>query len=380
MKKIINRTFMLGAAVLICSATYGQTVVDKKLDAKININNEKIENLTEKIDSTGLALRYSRVDIECINKKLEVIDDCYTKQGELVSRSSEQISNQIGTGSWMLGVFSLTLVVVGFWLSCYIGKKEKQIRKLAKEVNKKEIEVSGLSETVLQQKNEVVELNRQIQSDMSGLYQQLQREETVVILNRLINIPCDIGNLNKQLMSRELIDEDYDKLVTAYNNLVANNEHNMPSTYSTFGEIYLIVFFQHFLGKAVNESVLKDAIVTCFSSGCECSFQNDLQKSTSDLMKGISDWGENEKIDILESFVKGIMSFSNDTRPIYDLLVSNFNNKDIIIKVWDKLIANGQNLNTFAMALKGNYSEDAELISKIDADIQSIAPVAPLIK
>ena len=97
-------------------------------------------------------------------------------------------------------------------------------------------------------------------------------------------------------------------------------------------------------------------------------------------MKGISDWGENEKIDILESFVKGIKSFSNDTRPIYDLLVSNFNNKDIIIKVWDKLIANGQNLNTFAMALKGNYSEDAELISKIDADIQSIAPVAPLIK
>lgn len=63
MARLINRIFMLAVAVLICSSTYSQTATDKKLDAKININNEKIENLTEKVDSTGLALHYSRVDV-----------------------------------------------------------------------------------------------------------------------------------------------------------------------------------------------------------------------------------------------------------------------------------------------------------------------------
>lgn len=68
------------------------------------------------------------------------------------------------------------------------------------------------------------------------------------------------------------------------------------------------------------------------------------------------------------------MDFENDTHSIYDLLVRDFNNKDIIIKVWGKLIANGQSLDKFAMALKGNYSDDTVLISKIDKDIQSLTP------
>ncbi len=357
-------------ALCVSAAVYGQTATDRKLDAKININIDKIDNLSKKVDSLDMVLYRSGVEIECLDKKVASIDDSYSKYSDMVSTSSAVISNELSAGTWAFAIVSIILAICGILLGSYINRKEKQVKKLADKVSEKEKEVFELSEIVNAQRDEVVELNNKIQSDMSGLYKKLKQEETDYILNRLIAVPRDIGNLDDLLLSRELQEADYIKLLVAYNNLVKNGEDELRSgMWSTTGHTYLLIFFQHFLGLAVNEGVLRDKVIAFFETGCRCAFKNDIEKSTEDIVIAIAEWNEREKIDILTEYIKAILKTKNNYQLVYDIIVKTLNDKDLIAKVWSQFIAEKVVAENLGLAIKDFYKDDAALSTKIDSDI-----------
>ncbi len=352
--------------------------------ASLLVNAQSIAKCNRKVDSLSIVMSKQNLSLENIEFKVDMLNDCYKKQGELITQSNEVINTTLESGNRSYNMFTLAftvfaaiLSVCGIFLARYINRKEKSVRCMLTavkqekkvvndEMNEMQKELNRIKET----REEVEKVNQQINNDMASIYEKLKREETVSLLDRLIQIPCDIANVNTLLLSRELIEEDYNRLLSAYNVLVENNEHDMECGFSTFGDDYLLIFFQHFLDISINEPVLKDKIISFFNIGCRSAFKNDIEKSTKDLLKGISKWGDEEKVEVLVLYIKSLVNYRKDNMFVYEIIINELNNKELIEKIWDKLILEEWANDNFTKALQSKYQDDILFVDKITSDIQ----------
>lgn len=210
------------------------------------IQNNKIIN--ERIDSISQDLFKSQIERESLHKEFEMLQSNYECQKEMMSQSSNTIGNQIEAGNrtitiWsiIIAIFGILLGILGILLGIYISKKAKQVTKIRKQTQ-------DLLDVVKEHKKNVEDLDKKMHNRIAELYKDFRREETNTYLNRLVDVPEDIGNIIQSLLSRELIYSDYEKVKKAYCKLQNECEDiDKPIGFQgSYRQKYLLIFFQHF--------------------------------------------------------------------------------------------------------------------------------------
>lgn len=331
------------------------------------------------VDSLNIAVRQLDLKIDGMNQTVENLSNqmdliTYTvnAQKDIISQEQSAIENSMNSISVLLTIFSIALSLGGIALGWYINRKENNMRELLNKVETKKAEVERLEEKASKTKDEIVKLNDDMTNDIEGLYTRLRREETVTLLKRLVYEPNDIGNLATMLLSRELEDSDFKYVLLAYRNL-ENRENDdgierqgFLSQLSSKGH-YLVLFYQHFCGQAINNELVRDDLIKFIPKVLKAAFKKDIDKSTNSLIGCLnSDNFQGEKNEILYKYIQdlGESKFKEYEKP-YEIIVSKYKNETELQTVCKRLLENNILIPCFLELLCERFKDDNIFINLI---------------
>jgi hypothetical protein len=314
----------------------------------LSLFSQKKDSTLIKIDFRLVQLDKNKVEITELKKEILELNSKYNYQVKINEQTLTSISNQIGASSFNLSIFGILFGIVAIGLGIYVTFIEMKIVKIRAENERL------LSET-LQVKDEVVEINNEIKNDIYSLFKKIKREETTQILQRLLKIPKDISNLNQELLSRELLQEDYTVIKKAYLKLKSQNLQG----YNYKGD-YKLIIFQHFLGELVKDEEIGSEFIDSYPHSIYCAFDNDMIKSTEDFIKAIVDTGYQKKGLEINSFIKGLSASGHkDFKKVYQILFNGLKNRNDQFKFYESISLEKENRigkTNFGKLLKEKYS------------------------
>lgn len=329
-------------------------------DAKIENLNIDMEDIEESVD--GLA------------KQVENLSYLVETQKEIISQEQSAIENSMGAVNIFLAVFALILTIGGIFLGWFINRKEKKVQALLMQVETKKEEVEKLEEKTSKTKDDIVELNNNINGDIEGLYAKLRREETITYLKRLVYEPNDIGNILPLLLSRELIDSDFKYALAAYRNLENKHDNGLKvegllvQRLSNKGQ-YLLLFYQHFCGQALCHELVAADIVAFFPYLLQCAFKNDVINSTISMVNCFN--REDTAVDKVETVYLYLKSLHEskytNLKEAYSVIVSKYRNDDELKDIWRHLEENHVYIKLFNELICEAYQEDETFVARVKA-------------
>ena len=275
-----------------------------------------------KADEIKAAEQKALVDsVEELKRKASDLEDKYEHLVTVNEQTMSSISNQLSAASYYLGIFGFLFALGAILLGVYITFVERKVMNL-----------TGRSRVLFEQsktvKKDVEHINTLIQSDIKGLYDKIKREETVYLLNTLLEVPYDIGNLSTQLLSRKLERDDFYILKNAYLKLKEKPKLEAGTFMASQEDSYKLVFFQHFLNLAVKDEEIGPDMTEFYPQGIECSFDNDIMKSSSDFIKGIYELGFKLKSEDINSYYIGLSgSPFKDNMGIYQIFFDTLSSR-----------------------------------------------------
>lgn len=288
-------------------------------------------------------------DIKNINNELSKTTSQLKEQGNLDNKTYNSISAQLNGASYSITIFGLLFAIAAIILGIYVTRIENKVIQLRDE-NK-----FLLTETI-KNKEEVVQINNLIQSDINSLYLKIKREETTQLLKRLVLIPEDIENISDLLYSRELEKDDFKIFKKAYENLMLRSE-SQKRFFEQHGisleDNYKNLFFQHFLDLSLKDDMICNEIVDFFDKGINSAFENDVSKSTNDFMTAIIDMNIRTKEKEINSYIKGIsQSIYKDSKFVYEIFFNKLQNRNMQFDFFNLI-----NDNNECKAGKSNYGK-----------------------
>ena len=327
-------------------------------DAKIENLNIDMEDIEESVD--GLA------------KQVENLSYLVETQKEIISQEQSAIENSMGAVNIFLAVFALILTIGGIFLGWFINRKEKKVQALLMQVETKKEEVEKLEEKTSKTKDDIVELNNNINGDIEGLYERLKKEETVSLFRRLVEVPWDISNVGTLLLARKIDISNFKYLVLAYRNLKdSGTDGQTGGIMYSYKDLYLVQFFQHFCGPAISHSLIKDDLIEFFPAGFSCAYQSDIEYSTNSLIMSLNrDKSIGNKPEILYTYIKALNESKHNTTSIpYEIIVSKYDNDDDLIQIWEQLISNSIIIKQFGELLCDRFSTNNAFVSSVKDSI-----------
>ena len=363
MKKLLFFMF----AMLVCHNLHAQKLqvrVDS-LSVSINRSNAKIENLN--IDMEDI-----EESVDGLAKQVENLSYLVETQKEIISQEQSAIENSMGAVNIVLAVFALILTIGGIYLGWFINRKEKKVQALLMQVETKKEEVEKLEEKTSKIKDDIVELNNNINGDIEGLYERLKKEETVSLFRRLVEVPWDISNVGTLLLARKIDISNFKYLVLAYRNLKdSGTDGQIGGIMYSYKDLYLVQFFQHFCGPAISHSLIKDDLIEFFPAGFSCAYQSDIEYSTNSLIMSLNrDKSIGNKPEILYTYIKALNESKHNTTSIpYEIIVSKYDNDDDLIQIWEQLISNSIIIKQFGELLCDRFSTNNAFVSSVKDSI-----------
>lgn len=259
--------------------------------------------------------------IDSLRQRIELQETQIADLHTQISESQNSIANAIAASDRFLSVASIVIAILIVILGIYVTWCQRRVESIKKIVEEKESSTSRL-------RKEVEQTNKQINGDLSSLYKKLRREETVTLINRLVEVPEDICNIGRQLLSRELMEEDFEILKRAFSKIEDEEDEDMKSRYIT-------LFFQHFAGLSIKDDTLRKSIIDNFYYLIPACFRKDIQKSTKDMMAEIINLSPDIRLQIVIPFYKAfINSKFKDMYEIVELLKSVLTEEQ-----WNSVIA-----------------------------------------
>ena len=354
-------------AMLVCPNLHAQKLqvrVDS-LSASINRSDAKIENLN--IDMEDI-----EESVDGLAKQVENLSYLVETQKEIISQEQSAIEYSIGAVNIFLAVFALILTIGGIFLGWFINRKEKNVQALLMQVETKKEEVKKLEEKTSKTKDDIVELNNNINGDIEGLYERLKKEETVSLFRRLVEVPWDISNVGTLLLARKIDISNFKYLVLAYRNLKdSGTDGQIGGIMYSYKDLYLVLFFQHFCGQAISHSLIKDDLIEFFPAGFSCAYQSDIEYSTNSLIMSLNrDKSIGNKPEILYTYIKALNESKHNTTSIpYEIIVSKYDNDDDLIQIWEQLTSNSIIIKQFGELLCDRFSTNNAFVSSVKDSI-----------
>lgn len=228
-----------------------------------------------------------------LNKLKSDVDQKITNQNQTIQTSFSGTALNLASASHFITIAGVIVTVFVLLLGVYVNRIYSNITSLSNE-NKQ------LLETHMSVKKEVDKLNELINNNLMGLYSKIKEEETKNIISRLQKVPWDIANVSSALASRELSKEYYPMLKKCYLYLeeIESSRPRIPSViavvafqqnYAQYRLSYLTLFFQHFADLALFDNQLATDMENQYISLMLRSFENDIRKTTSDIIRACID-------------------------------------------------------------------------------------------
>lgn len=270
--------------------------------------------LGQKADSLTQIIKKNEKSIIELTQKVDKFQETIDRQSNITDKTFNGISNQLSSSSNSLTLFGILFGILAIALGIYVTYIERKIVK----ISERNVELLNQTLTV---KAEVVEINRQIQSDIQGLFKKIKREETNHILDRLMKVPKDVSNLLQELLSRELDRADFDKLKVGYQQLLPED--------ALYRQKYEMLFFQHFADLALKDLSIQENFIKYLPTGIECSFENDILKSTNEIFQFLIDTGLVNNKELINSYFTSLgKSKFKEYKPIYDLIFQKLSQRE----------------------------------------------------
>lgn len=267
------------AAVIFILSLFFMPLISNAEDIPSNVQAQSVEN----------AQRIENIEARMIDLK-----ENYRLLYDGAKNQNDQLSNQIS-------FFSYVFTILGIFLAVYVSIQYEKIKKM--------------KEIVEDTRRYIDEHNRQ-------LFVQIKRDETVELLNRLIDVPEDISNISPLLFSRDLLEEDYIYLKAAYYNI---GNHDLR----TDKGLYITLFMQHFPYQCLKDIDLKTEMISNINV-CELDnmFNRDIENLFDEVFKYLKEFGINDNQN--RTIIKNLF---------YSLSLSNFkNNTEVRLFIIDTVL------------------------------------------
>lgn len=360
MKKL---TFFISLCLLVECTVSAQT-----LQSRMNI-------VVETVNKNEAEIKEVESKIDKLSDRFDNLEYAVEKQNDIIAQEQTAIDNSLSAANYNISIFSYIVSVIGIILAIggvYFSKKTEQI---LERVDKKRDQIDKLKREITTIKDEAKSLNNEIKDNVDGLFNRLRRNDTISILERLVDVPEDIGNLSDMLLARKLHPSDFDLLLKAYTKLMSENKEsaeNQPMLQLSQKEQYLLLFFQHFCGKSIQSSLLKDDVISHFPIALQCAFKIDVRNSLLSLLETLNNFdinGENESI-LAKYLVELNKSKHKTYTEPYQLIVDNCNDTINLQSVWNKLVEQDVIIEPFGNLLSTKYSSDTEFVKTIKTQIE----------
>lgn len=241
--------------------------------------------------------------VSALRQRIESLETQIADLHTQISESQNTVANAIAASDRYLSIASIAISIIAVALGVYVGWCYSRVERIKKVVEDKESDILRLME-------EVEKTNRQINGDLSSLYKRLRREETVTLLDRLVEVPEDISNIDHQLLSRELMEEDYERLKNAFSQL-QDDETQRQDT-------YISLFFQHFAGLGIKDEDIRKHFIEKLSLLISLCFKKDILKSTTDMVAGLKTLSPDIRLQVVVPYYKVLKS--SEFKDMYDLV------------------------------------------------------------
>jgi len=314
---------------------------------------KQIELLIREVSDLRKDLKDTKTEV---NQKLDYQMQCN-------EQALNSVNTSISGATLALTIVGIIVVGVGILLGIYISFVERKVRNLTDE-NK------SILETHLKIKDDVEKLDNNIKRNMAQLYDDLKKEETKVLVERLAKVPEDILNLFENLASREIPDELYSRIKEAYQKLKGTERSREAESQ------YLTLFFQHFPALVLFDKDLENEIEGSYRRLMASAFKNDIIQTSCEFLractdKGILNWREKIKkyfIALSKSTHKGLPELY---REIYKALSTKENRFNFysILKSEDKLKQISKIYGQHILADYGGASGNTESEEKVLKEI-----------
>ena len=369
MKKLAT---LISLCILTLCAIYAQTPQTQQNIYKNTIaqHQEKINEIEDKNKEIEASLKELSSHVNC----LEYVVD---KQKDIIAQEQSVIENVFSSTSWQLNIFGILLTIGGIALGWFISRKEKNMKNLLDTVEKKQKEITSLKQDIEATDQSMRKLNDEMQNNVDGLYKRLRRNETISLLERLVNVPEDIGNLTDLLLARDLEYEDFNMLFNAYTKLMeecADYAKISKGFKQSDQNQYLLLFFQHFCGKAIQTSILRKDLIEYFPTALRCAFKSDVRNSLSSLIEALNNNtidGGNESI-LAQYIIALYCSQHKNYTEAYQLIIDNCKDSINLQSVWNMLVEQKVIIEPFGNLLCEKYKEDTEFTKKVKKQIATL--------
>ena len=316
--------------------------------------------IKHRIDSLEFVCKDMQTQQEITSAQLNSVQISLNSTQQICSSTVSAINTQVDGSNKLLNIWgivisvlALLVAIAGFYLGYYIQQKAKSVRELTRQSKATEASVKRI------QKN--------IDTNLTAIYHKLRREETLYVLNRLQQIPEDVSNCSSLLLSRELDPSDYPLLLAAYKKLLSLEEeikktevkneedffaslNGVEAQFEVYKSLYRVLFFQHFMGLAINEDVLRQDLIDNFKELCGSAFHNDIEKSTHELLAGMASNENKTKVEILIKYILALSTSKyNDTR-LYTEIIS-FTDLTVLTDIWQSVSSQQQSVAVFAHSI-----------------------------
>ncbi|MDO9512104.1 MAG: hypothetical protein Q7J34_10120 [Bacteroidales bacterium] len=186
------------------------------------------------------------------------------------------------------------------------------------------------------------------------------------------------------LVSRELEKEDFQILKNAYLKvkILSTAPRAMFSQEMSFIDTYKLLFFQHFLDLTIKDEEIGNDLIGFYSTGINCSFENDILKSTRDFINAIAEIGYMAKSEHISSYLKGLsISNFNNTESLYKIIFDGIGIRKDQFKIFEIIHDDKESRlgkSNFGKILKLTYSstklsaEEKAIIDKINEIIAEL--------
>ncbi len=191
-----------------------------------------------------------------------------TYQIQCNEKAISSVNTIISGASVAIQILTVVIAILGVALATYITFVEKKVQTLTN-YSKSSVEENRTIEQT------VKKLHFEIINNIEKLYNDLKKQETKSLVNRLVQVPEDIDNLFSILAAREMSPELFTDLKTAYISIKKDRQN---------GFNYLILFFQHFPQIAMFDEDLAEEIESAYHNLMNSAFRNDILKTSRDFI------------------------------------------------------------------------------------------------
>lgn len=312
--------------------------------------------------------------VDSLQAKLDALQGKTDFLSNVIETANDGVSNQLSATNNLLALVGVIVTIAAIWLGVLIEKRKRQISQMAETIDSKKKTVEELAGTVDIKKQEVEalaktteDLDKKIHSDITGLYNDLRKEETKTIFQRLVKEPLDIDNLSSLLLAREVDSDNYPLLKQAYLNLPEKIERSpLKDGYlvvqSDSKHNYMLQFFQHFFYQSVKDDDIRPVFVENFKNIFDNAFDSDIIRATEGLCKALTDADSKfDKADVLFEFLKAInISKFRNFASLRKLLEDNLNIDGLLQSAIERCTENKIYLSLFGITSpeKGQDGQD----------------------